>query len=150
MATTYRLCGPADLDRTTELLVAWLREDGRPVDSARVRRAVSGLLGDTRTGHAWIIERGGRPAGYTALTFSAQARSAAPRAYVTALYLSPEHRGQGIGTRTERFLSEIGAWLQIPVHCFDTSREAKHASALLRVDLPKPSQPTLDLNQAVA
>jgi GNAT superfamily N-acetyltransferase len=134
MATSYRLCGPADLDEFTELVVGWLRGEGRLPSPAAVRRSLERLLGDTRVGHGWIIERGGAPAGYAILTFSDQDRAVAPRGYVTALYVVPERRGQGIGSRTERFLREVGLWLGVPVHCFDTVQESKHAALLLRHD----------------
>jgi GNAT superfamily N-acetyltransferase len=150
MATTYRLCAPADLDRLAELLLGWLRADGRLADPGVVRRGLARLIGDTHLGHGWIIERDGIPAGYTVLSFSAHARSAAPRAYVTALYLRPECRGQGIGARTERFLREVGSWLRVPVHCFDTAHEAKHATVVLRPDTRRTPRSTDHLDQAVA
>lgn len=150
MATTYRLCGPTDLDRFTGLVVECLRADGRSPDPATVRRVLRRFLGDTRLGHGWIIERGGTPAGYTMLGFSDPGRSIEPRAYVTALYVTPEQRGQGIGARTERFLGEVGAWLRMSVHCFDTAKEAKHATLLLRHDPKRVYQSTHHPNQAVA
>jgi GNAT superfamily N-acetyltransferase len=132
------------------LLVGWLRGDGRLADTGLVRRALARLLGDTRLGHAWMIERDGSPAGYAVLSFSTQGRSVTPRAYVTALYLRPELRGRGLGARTERFLREVGAWLQVPVHCFDTTQEAKHAAALQRPDIQRTSQSAHHSDQAVA
>jgi len=151
MATAYRLCGPADLDEFTQLVAGWLHGDGRALPPAAVRRGLERLLGETRVGHGWIIERGGTTAGYAILSFSDHGGTVSPRAYVTALYVTPEHRGQGIGPRTERFLREIGSWLGMTVHCFDTTQESKHAALLLRHDaLRVPVHRSTQQDQAVA
>ncbi|HXI21815.1 MAG TPA: GNAT family N-acetyltransferase, partial [Gemmatimonadales bacterium] len=121
MATTYRLLGPGDLDRLVQLLIEWHQREGRSFDGANARRHLARLLGDSRAGHAWIIEQNAVPAGYAVLTFSRAATGLQPRAYLTGLYLIPELRGWGIGRRTERFVREVGAWLRVPVHSFETA-----------------------------
>ena len=132
MATTYRLLGPGDLDRLCRLLTEWHQREGRSFDPANARRHLARLLGDSRVGHAWIIEQHDAPAGYAVLTFSRTAAGLQPRAYLTGLYLIPELRGQGIGRRTECFVREIGAWLRVPVHSFETASEQKHAAFIYR------------------
>jgi GNAT superfamily N-acetyltransferase len=134
MATTFQLCAPEDADRLTGLVAGWL-SDGAGPSRPGLRRGIERLLDDSRRGHVWIIERADLPVGYAVLTFAGPTERGTPRAYVAGLYIEPGSRGQGIGTKALRFLSEIGAWLQVPVHSFGADQERKHASLFNRPDL---------------
>lgn len=135
MATTFRLCAAADADAVASRIEGWLAADQPGAPHGSPREGLRRFLSDSRLGHLWIIEQCGAPAGYAVLTVRDHGLSGEPRAYVTALYLAAEYRGQGIGRRAERFLTEVGSWLRLPVHSFNTADEQKHASALFRAAL---------------
>lgn len=132
MATTFRLCAAADADATAGRIEGWLAADQAGTLPGSLREGLHRFLADSRQGHLWIIEQRGVPAGYAVLTVRDHGLNGEPRAYVTALYLAAEYRGQGIGRRAERFLAEVGSWLRLQVHSFNTADEQKHAAALFR------------------
>jgi GNAT superfamily N-acetyltransferase len=136
MAITFRQCAAADADLVSGLILDWHHLEGQAIDPALASRALRRLLEDSRLGHLWVIELGGMAIGYAALTFSDPAAGAPPRADIAALYLEPVHRGRGLGRRAQRFLQEVGAWLRVPGHSFDTDREQKHAALLHRPPTP--------------
>ena len=132
MATTFRLCAAADADVAARRIEGWLAADQAGAPRGGLREGLHRFLADSRLGHLWIIEERGVPAGYTVLTVRDHGLNGEPRAYVTALYLAAEYRGQGIGRRAERFLAEVGTWLRLQVHSFNTADERKHATTLFR------------------
>lgn len=150
MATTFRLCAAADADATARQIEGWLAADqpGAPLGSPR--EGLRRFLADSRLGHLWIIEQCGVPAGYTVLTVRDHGLNGEPSAYVTALYLTAEHRGRGIGRRAERFLAEVGSWLRLRVHSFNTADEQKHAAALFRTPSPASAPNVTPHHRAVA
>ncbi|MDX2121026.1 MAG: GNAT family N-acetyltransferase [Gemmatimonadota bacterium] len=150
MATTFRLCAAADADAAAGSIGAWLSADQPGIATGGLQEGLRRFLADSRQGHLWIIEQRGLPAGYTILTVRDHGLHGEPRAYVTALYLAAEYRGQGIGRRTERFLAEVGSWLRIPVHSFNTADEQKHASALIRTPTPASAPNVSPDHRAVA
>lgn len=132
MATSFRLCAAADADAAASRIEGWLAADPAGAPLGGLREGLHRFLADSRLGHLWIIEERGVPAGYAVLTVRDHGLNGEPRAYVTALYLAAEYRGQGIGRRAERFLAEVGTWLRLQVHSFNTADERKHAAALFR------------------
>ena len=132
MALSYRQCTIDDADQLALLVEAWIREERRPASQSLIRAGLARFLGDNHQGHAWIIEQHDVPVGYAMLGISALDNHGAPRGYVTALYIEPAHRRQGIGPRTERFLADVTRWLQLPLYQFGTGDEGKHASLLFR------------------
>jgi GNAT superfamily N-acetyltransferase len=150
MATSFRLCTAADADPAASHIEAWLAADEPGALLGSAREGLHRFLGDSRLGHLWIIEQRGEPAGYAVLTVRDHGLHGEPRAYVTALYLAAEYRGQGIGRRVERFLAEVGSWLRLPVHSFNTAGEQKHASALFRAPSPAAAMQVTPHHRAVA
>lgn len=132
MALSFRLCTIEDAERLAILVEEWGREERRSATQSMIRAGLARFLGDNHLGHAWIIEQQDVPVGYAMLGISALDHHGAPRGYVTALYVEPAHRRQGIGPRTERFLADVTRWLKLPLYQFGTGDEGKHASLLFR------------------
>ena len=132
MALSFRQCTLDDVERLAALVERWIWADRRSANQSAVRAGLTRFLGDSRQGHAWIIEHQGDPVGYTMLGISAREHHGAPRGYVTALFVDAAHRRQGIGPRAERFLAEVSRWLKLPLHQFGTGEEGKHAALLFR------------------
>lgn len=150
MATSFRLCAATDVDAAARRIEGWLAADPTAAPLGSPREGLRRLLADSRLGHLWIIEQRGVPAGYTVLTIRDHGVHGEPRAYVTALYLAAEYRGQGIGRRAERFLAEVGSWLRLQVHSFNTADEQKHAVALFRTPSPASAPNVTPHHRAVA
>lgn len=84
-----------------DLLLALIRElyacEHIPFDEARTARALAGLLADPSLGRVWIVERGGRPAGYAVVTLGYSLEFGGRFALLDELFLLEEHRGAGAG-----------------------------------------------------
>lgn len=132
MASFFRQLGPDDVAPLTDALVRWHRKEGRPLDPVVTRREVAKVLRDNQEWHLWFIEQNERAVGYLAVQFRPGARLEATRAYIAGLYILPEYRHLNLGRRARQLVQEIGRWLSVQVHDFDTQGEAKHAIALTR------------------
>jgi ribosomal protein S18 acetylase RimI-like enzyme len=69
-----------------------LREDG-------AERALRGLLAAPDRGLVWMIEQGGTAVGYLVLTWGHSLEFHGRDAFIDELYVSPRHRGAGLGRR---------------------------------------------------
>ena len=136
MATTFRLLGSADADTLAQHLAAWHHAEGAAVDPATFHTPVTRLLSDSHAAHAWLIEQGGTAAGYVVLSFRSPQGTLEPRAYVSALYVKPAHRGRGIGRQALHLMADVGQLLQVRVLHFGTDGEDKHAQLLHRRSAP--------------
>jgi ribosomal protein S18 acetylase RimI-like enzyme len=72
--------------------------DSIAFDAARVRRALGALLEDQRLGRAWLIEDPA-PVGYMIVAFGYSIEFGGRNAFLDELFVSPEQRGRGLGTR---------------------------------------------------
>ncbi|MEP6571310.1 MAG: GNAT family N-acetyltransferase [Gemmatimonadota bacterium] len=123
MTTSFRLLSEHDSAELTDHLLRW-KGTLAPLDQGLLRREVSRALDNSGAAHAWLIEQGSNAIGYLVLSF----RSAGPaEAYVTGLYLAPDFRGLGIGRQALRLVDDVGRWLRVRVHHFQTESESKHA-----------------------
>ncbi len=132
MSTTCRLAGPADSEELLERLDQWHRLDGLRFEAALAQRALLPMLAAGGQGHLWLVERRGQVIGYAALSFRAPLGSNPPAAYMSALWLIPDWRGRGIGAQVRNLMHDVGRFLQLTVHEFDTATEAKHGAFLQR------------------
>jgi GNAT superfamily N-acetyltransferase len=151
MATQFRQLGPSETDHLAELVLEWHRLDGQSLDPAATRRELSRILEDNHGWHVWLVEHRGQAAGYLALNFKSGAMVESPRAYVSALYIVPSHRGLGIGRHARRLLSEVGRWLHIGIFEFGAEHDDKHIAALGRASGPvRRPEPSSAAWQAIA
>lgn len=103
---------PGDRELLVELIAEFYRESGYAVDEAEARRAFGELLADPQYGRVWLVEVGGRPAGYLALTLGFSLEYMGVDAFIDDFYLRPEFRDRGIGSdvmaRVEGEASALG------------------------------------------
>ncbi|MGH0030663.1 MAG: N-acetyltransferase family protein [Myxococcota bacterium] len=99
MPPPIRLATPDDLPTLRRLMAAFYAESGYSLDEAAAARALADLVGGTSLGRIWLIESGGEPAGYVAVTFGFSLEYFGRDAFVDDLYLEPGFRGKGLGTR---------------------------------------------------
>jgi ribosomal protein S18 acetylase RimI-like enzyme len=119
-----------------EPLIAMMRElyahDGLAFDEANARRALSGLIADKTFGRAFLIIIAGEVAGYVVLTFGYSLEFHGRDAFVDELYLRDDYRGQGIGKRALRFLTEICAAEGVGALHLEVERSNTPAQAVYR------------------
>lgn len=77
---------------------------------------------------SWVIERAGRTVGYLVLSL-ADSPENARQAYVGGLYIDPEERGKGLGTRALQFAGDVGRAFGLRVHSTGVVSEDKQLFA---------------------
>jgi len=100
------LSGLSDHERILPLMERYYGEDGYPFVPAEARAALARFLGDPSLGRMWVFVAGGEVVGYTALTFGYSLEYRGRDAFVDELYLLPEHRGGGAGSRALALLED--------------------------------------------
>ena len=78
---------------------AYYLEDGHAFRDDRQLPALAALAGDEPFGRAWLVELGGRPVGYAVLSWAFSVEAGGREACVDELYLVPEARNRGFGSR---------------------------------------------------
>ncbi len=132
MATSFRLLGSQDIDPLLFQLRRWHQDENLRFDPIGSTAGVGRILREADLGHIWMIEKGDEAIGYVVLTFQNASGTYEPRAYVSALYLIPSHRGRGTGRQAIRLMEDVGHLLRVRVHHFDTVSERKHAPFIYR------------------
>ncbi|MGQ0656641.1 MAG: GNAT family N-acetyltransferase [Chromatiales bacterium] len=107
-----------DLPALLSLMAAFAAGEGRPFDRARCQRNVLYLLTRPAFGGIWLIHADAYCVGYVAVTLGYSFEFGGHDSFVDELYVLPEFRGKGIGTRTmsfaERAARALGArWLHL-------------------------------------
>jgi GNAT superfamily N-acetyltransferase len=106
-----------DLPTLVRYIHALHRLQGRPFSLFRVEGALLPLLNSAQLGRAWIIEAGGRPAGYIALCYGYSLASGGTDALVDGFFIEEEFRHRGIGRGVLRqVLDEARAAGAVAVH----------------------------------
>jgi GNAT superfamily N-acetyltransferase len=118
-----RPAGPDDCDRILPLMERYYGEDGYPFVPAEARAAVARLLADRSLGRVWVFVAGGAVVGYAALTLGYSLEYRGRDAFVDELYLLPEHRGGGAGSRALACLED--ACRQLGVRALHLEAERK-------------------------
>jgi ribosomal protein S18 acetylase RimI-like enzyme len=98
MAST-RNATSADLEAVLALHRDFFAEDGYAFRKEESRANLSLLLEDQSLGRVFVLEDEGMVAGYLVLTFGFSLEFHGRNAMVDELYIAPEHRGQGLGTK---------------------------------------------------
>ncbi|HVT08475.1 MAG TPA: GNAT family N-acetyltransferase [Polyangia bacterium] len=108
---TVRRARPADLDALLPLLAAFSRAEKIPFHRARVAEGLRRLLRARGLGVVAVASRPERQCldGYAIGTFGYDLEFAGPDAFLTDLFVRPDARGQGLGTR---LLADVTAALR--------------------------------------
>jgi ribosomal protein S18 acetylase RimI-like enzyme len=106
VSVDYRVATSKDLDILLTLVEEFHQFENLPFDPLLDRISLQQFLKNPAMGKTWLIYERDRVVGYVAVTFSYSIEFRGLGAYVDELYLRTSHRGQGIGTKTLRFVEE--------------------------------------------
>lgn len=100
----YHVATSKDLDVLLQLVEEFHQVEKLPFDPVLDRVSLQQFLNNPTMGKTWLIYERNRVIGYVAVTFSYSIEFRGIGACVDELYLRASHRGQGIGTKTLRFV----------------------------------------------
>jgi GNAT superfamily N-acetyltransferase len=87
-----------DQDAVAKLLVLQMREHRVQTTIPRLRNVISGVLNDSRRGFILVAKDQGRVLGVAYLAIILSVEHSGPVGWLEELYVSPNHRGTGVGT----------------------------------------------------
>jgi GNAT superfamily N-acetyltransferase len=109
----FRLAVESDADALLEFMQEYYAFDGHGFDREKARRALTGLLRDSKLGLAWLILDGDAAIGYIVLCIGYSLEWLGRDAFVDEFYLREEYRGRGWGGQTMTFLEEAARAAEI-------------------------------------
>ena len=86
------------------LMTHFYAESDFPLPAEAAARTFEALIADPRLGRVFIMEGGGRPAGFAVLTVGFSMEYGGLRGFVDDFFVHPDFRGQGMGAAA---LSEL-------------------------------------------
>lgn len=102
----YRVATSKDLDILLQLVEEFHQFEKLPFDPVLDRGSLQQFLSNPAIGKTWLLYDRQRVIGYVAVTFSYSIEFRGLGAYIDELYLRASHRGQGIGTKTLKFVEQ--------------------------------------------
>jgi ribosomal protein S18 acetylase RimI-like enzyme len=90
---------PTDLEDLLVLMRRYYAEDDLPFDARTARAAMAGLLETPEYGAVWVLRDGAVTVGYLALCVGYSLELGGRDAFVDEVYVEPEYRDKGWGTR---------------------------------------------------
>ena len=94
-----RQAGDADVPRIADLLGGQFAEHRIAMTVPALRGAARGLLADPRRGFILVAVEGGTLVGIAVVVFVWTLEHGGPSAWLDELYVQPDARGRGVGTR---------------------------------------------------
>jgi ribosomal protein S18 acetylase RimI-like enzyme len=132
MTTTVKKATAGDIPALVELMREFYAESHYHLDGGWAAAAFSALLGDDSRGAAWLVSRGGGPAGYVVLTVRFSMEYGGLDAFVDDLFVRPAHRRRGLGRAAlDALFAECGRRGVLAAHV-EVGRDNAAAKSLYR------------------
>lgn len=96
----------AEADAILEMMERFYAEERYSFDREKARSALVPFLADANLGRAWIVKDGEAAVGYFMLTLGWSLEYGGRDAFVDELFVSPSHRGRGLGRRALDVIAE--------------------------------------------
>lgn len=128
----YHTATSKDVDVLLELVQEFHKIEKLPFDPVLDRVSLQQFLSNPALGRVWLITERDRVIGYVAVTFSYSIEFRGLGAYIDELYLRSAHRGQGIGTRTLKFVEQFCRSLNISSLALSVHEENERAYKVYR------------------
>ena len=110
MTTALRAASPTDLSLLLGYMRRYYEHDRIALDEQAARTALLGPLNDPGIGRVWLVEESARPVGYVVALFGWSLEFHGRDAFLDELFIDPEFRRRGIGTRAmEQVVSKLRA-----------------------------------------
>jgi ribosomal protein S18 acetylase RimI-like enzyme len=104
---SVRAAVPDDVPRLCRMLEAFNRLEQIAWDEAVGAPALRRLIGDPSLGFVGVVEVEARPVGYFIVTWGYDLEWGGRDSFLTDLYLEPDARGAGLGTRVLASIEEV-------------------------------------------
>ena len=131
-AARVRLANEDDGATVLELVRQYHAFEGVPFEERAVTAALQPLLQRGDAGRVWLVELAGAAIGYVVLCFGYSLEFGGRDAFVDEMYLVPEHRGKGIGTKVLKTLIARARELGARALHLEVARDNERARRLYR------------------
>lgn len=101
-----------------------------PYAEAEKREVLATILRSPSVGRIFFVEAEGRPVGYIFLSFYVSIEYGGLTAFVDELYVTPGHRGRGLGTRVLHEVFALAPGLGLRAIHLESERSNTRATAL--------------------
>ena len=121
---TYRVAAPSDIDILLRLMHGFQQDDpwSVPFREEEVRESVRELLVSPSIGRAFLICNSELCIGYLVLSFDFSMEYGGKNAWIDELFVQPEFRGEGVGTKAMDFAVETARELGAKVLHLEVNR----------------------------
>jgi diamine N-acetyltransferase len=121
---TWRMAVPGDIEILIELIRGLQKDDpwSVPFREEEVRASVHELLVNSAVGQAFLMYRGELCIGYLVLSFDFSLEYGGKNAWIDELFVRPEFRGRGIGSRALDFAQQTARELGAKVLHLEVNR----------------------------
>jgi ribosomal protein S18 acetylase RimI-like enzyme len=132
MEPTFDVAESADVGILLEMISELAAHDGTPFFREPARGALEGLIARRELGRVWVIRAGGEAIGYVVLTLGYSLEFHGRDAFLDELYISPAHRGRGVGEKAIRFVEDACRKLGVKALHLEVERANTRAQSLYR------------------
>lgn len=128
----FQLARAEHQDAVVSLMRALEQDDPnkKPFDEPRRRESYIRFLEEPRHGRLWIFQIDRRIVGYMVLAFVFSFEYGGRNAFVDELYVVPQYRGRGIGSRALQFAESVAREEQLVALHLEVSRSNPSAHKL--------------------
>lgn len=106
MTIELEVATPAAAEAILKMMEQFYAEERYPFDRRKARSALEPFLAEPTLGRAWVVKDGGLAVGYFVLTLGWSLEYGGRDAFVDELFVSPSHRGRGLGRRALDVIAE--------------------------------------------
>jgi len=114
------------------LMELFYAEAQYPFDREKAWAALQPFLADPALGRAWLFHDGGAAVGYFVLTLGWSLEYGGRDAFVDELFVSPSHRGRGLGRRALEIVDEACRELGVRALHLEVEKDNLPAAELYR------------------
>lgn len=126
------IAAPGAAEAFLDLMQQFYGEARYPFDREKARAALEPFLANPALGRAWLFRDGGAAVGYFVLTLGWSLEYGGRDAFVDELFVSPSHRGRGLGRRALEVIDEACRELGVRALHLEVEKENVPAEELYR------------------
>jgi ribosomal protein S18 acetylase RimI-like enzyme len=126
------IAGPEDAETLLGLMERFYAEERYPFDREKARAALEPFLAVPSLGRTWLFRDGATAVGYFVLTLGWSLEYGGRDAFVDEIFVSPSHRGRGLGRRALDAIAEACLELGVRALHLEVEKDNVRASELYR------------------